>query len=186
MTVPTLRYESGTLTLEPLPLGAQAWQDLLVFDDRSESARALGMHYRTLLERLKAIGIAVKDEARAFLELPLHSSRKMTPYSHQSEALEAWKRSGRRGVVVLPTGAGKTLVAEMALEATPRSTLIVVPTLDFVVIHISPRFTSYQHYQAHYPIYQSSVLLEGYNSREVALWRYMEEIPNPKSTGAAW
>jgi len=34
--------------------------------------------------------------------------------------------------VVLPTGAGKTLVAEMALEATPRSALIVVPTLDLL------------------------------------------------------
>ncbi len=132
MAIPTLRYESGTLTLEPLPVGAGEWQDLLIFDDRSRSARALGMHYRTLLERLKAAGITVKDEARAFSELPLHSSRKMVPYSHQSEALEAWKRAGRRGVVVLPTGAGKTLVAEMALEATPRSALIVVPTLDLL------------------------------------------------------
>jgi len=129
---PRLRYEAGTLTLEPLPEVPGPWQDLLKWDDRSESPRALGMHYRTLLEGLREFRIAVQDEAKGFSELKLSSSRKIAPYSHQSEALEAWKKAGRRGVVVLPTGAGKTLVAEMALEATPRSALIMVPTLDLL------------------------------------------------------
>jgi superfamily II DNA or RNA helicase len=56
----------------------------------------------------------------------------MEPYPHQSEALTAWKLAGRQGVVVLPTAAGKTYLAQMAMEATPRSTLIVVPTLDLM------------------------------------------------------
>jgi len=50
---PRLRYEGGTLTLEPLPDLSGPWQDLLTWDDRSESPRALGMHYRTLLESLR-------------------------------------------------------------------------------------------------------------------------------------
>jgi len=129
---PRLRYEGGTLTLEPLPEVPGPWQDVLVWDDRTESPRALGMFYRTLLETLREFKVAVQDEAKGFSELKLVSSRRITPYSHQTEALEAWKRAGRRGVVVLPTGAGKTLVAEMALEATPRSALIVVPTLDLL------------------------------------------------------
>jgi len=33
---------------------------------------------------------------------------------------------------VLPTGAGKTLVAQLAMRDTPRSTLICVPTLDLL------------------------------------------------------
>ncbi|NET40104.1 MAG: DEAD/DEAH box helicase, partial [Cyanothece sp. SIO1E1] len=37
-----------------------------------------------------------------------------------------------RGVVVLPTAAGKTYLAQLAMQATPRSTLIVVPTLDLM------------------------------------------------------
>ena len=35
-------------------------------------------------------------------------------------------------MVVLPTGAGKTLVAQLALQRTARSTLVVVPTLDLL------------------------------------------------------
>jgi superfamily II DNA or RNA helicase len=34
--------------------------------------------------------------------------------------------------VILPTGAGKSLVAQMAIELTKRSTLVVVPTIDLM------------------------------------------------------
>ena len=56
----------------------------------------------------------------------------MEPYPHQSEALLAWKRAGRKGVVVLPTAAGKTYLAQLAMQSTPRTTLILVPTLDLM------------------------------------------------------
>ena len=39
---------------------------------------------------------------------------------------------GGRGVVVLPTGAGKSHVAAMAIDDKRRSTLVVAPTLDLV------------------------------------------------------
>lgn len=39
---------------------------------------------------------------------------------------------GKTGVVVLPTAAGKTYLAQMAMQSTPRTTLIVVPTLDLM------------------------------------------------------
>jgi len=35
-------------------------------------------------------------------------------------------------MVVLPTAAGKTYLAQLCMEHTPRSTLIVVPTLDLM------------------------------------------------------
>jgi hypothetical protein len=54
------------------------------------------------------------------------------PYPHQREALAAWIAAGRIGVIVLPTGAGKTYLAQLAMQATRRSTLIVVPTLDLM------------------------------------------------------
>src|SRR5262249_58850794 len=36
------------------------------------------------------------------------------------------------GVVVLPTGAGKSYVGQMAIEAVQRGTLVVAPTIDLM------------------------------------------------------
>lgn len=50
----------------------------------------------------------------------------LRPY--QVEALLAWERAGRRGIVALPTGSGKTHVALAALAQLACSTLVLVPT----------------------------------------------------------
>ena len=54
------------------------------------------------------------------------------PRPYQSEALEAWRAHQGRGVVVLPTGAGKTWLACLAIEDRRRSALVLAPTLDLV------------------------------------------------------
>ncbi len=56
----------------------------------------------------------------------------VTPRPYQKEALTAWGRAHGRGIVVLPTGAGKTVVALMTMEAMKVSTLVVVPTIDLL------------------------------------------------------
>jgi superfamily II DNA or RNA helicase len=48
--------------------------------------------------------------------------------SYQSEAIESWCAAGGRGVVVLPTGAGKTRLAIAVIEGLNRTALILVPT----------------------------------------------------------
>ncbi len=53
-------------------------------------------------------------------ELPLR------PY--QEAALDAWEIAGRRGVLCLPTGSGKTHIAIGAIRRTARPTLVLVPT----------------------------------------------------------
>ena len=47
---------------------------------------------------------------------------------YQRAALEAWAAAGRRGVVALPTGAGKTMVAMAAIASCRVPTLCLVPT----------------------------------------------------------
>lgn len=47
---------------------------------------------------------------------------------YQRDALGAWRDSGDRGVIVLPTGAGKTLVALAAIAELRVGTMILVPT----------------------------------------------------------
>ena len=128
---PILLFDRGTLVLHPPPRG-KSWVDYATWDDRVEKFRIQAIHYRSLVEALQAEGSNFSDEAKAFEPLELVPSMEMEPYPHQSEALAAWKQAGRKGVVVLPTAAGKTYLAQLAMQATPRSTLIVVPTLDLM------------------------------------------------------
>ena len=69
------------------------------------------------------------DEYALPFELPALS---VTPRPYQKDALTAWGRAHGRGIVVLPTGAGKTVVALMTMEAMRVSTLVVVPTIDLL------------------------------------------------------
>ncbi|MBD1896912.1 DEAD/DEAH box helicase family protein [Coleofasciculus sp. FACHB-129] len=128
---PTLSFDRGTLILHPPPRG-KAWVEYATWDDRVEKFRIPAMHYRQLVEALQAEETNFIDEAKGFQALELVASMEMEPYPHQTEALMAWKQAGRQGVVVLPTAAGKTYLAQLAMQATPRSTLIVVPTLDLM------------------------------------------------------
>lgn len=56
----------------------------------------------------------------------------LTPRPYQQEALDAWLAAEGRGVVVLPTGAGKTVLALMAVERLKLRTLVVVPTIELL------------------------------------------------------
>ncbi|NEO70203.1 DEAD/DEAH box helicase family protein [Moorena sp. SIO3H5] len=128
---PRLTFDRGTLILHPPPRG-NAWVEYATWDDRVEKFRIRGIHYRPLVESLLKDKVDFIDDAREFVPLELVSSFEMEPYPHQREALLAWKRAGRQGVVVLPTGAGKTYLAQLAMQDTPRSTIVVVPTLDLM------------------------------------------------------
>src|SRR5437588_5275133 len=64
--------------------------------------------------------------------LPCETALRVEPRPYQEEALTRWLAEGSAGVVVLPTGAGKTLVAAMAIHETRLWTLAVVPTLDLL------------------------------------------------------
>lgn len=55
---------------------------------------------------------------------------------YQRRALEEWMSVGK-GIIVLPTGAGKTLIAVAAICELKKSALILVPTLELVSQWIS-------------------------------------------------
>jgi superfamily II DNA or RNA helicase len=128
---PTLTYDRGTLILHPPPRG-KAWVDFAQWDDRIEKFRIPAQQYRALVETLRAEQVAFNDQAQTFASLELDSPLPLEPYPHQREALQAWVAQGWRGVVVLPTASGKTYLAQLAMQTTPRSTLITVPTLDLM------------------------------------------------------
>jgi superfamily II DNA or RNA helicase len=128
---PTLQFDRGTLILHPPPRG-KAWMDYAIWDDRVEKFRIPANQYRNLVLAMRAEGTELDDKAKAFADVEMVASLEMQPYAHQQEALDAWRAAGRMGVVVLPTAAGKTYLAQMAMQATQRSTLVMVPTLDLM------------------------------------------------------
>ncbi len=85
-----------------------------------------------VVEKLRRAGFEVIDETGLLNPKPFREDLsigvKLRPY--QVEALEAWKAHGMRGVIALPTGAGKTIVALAAIAELKAPTLIVVYTRE--------------------------------------------------------
>ncbi len=130
-SMPELRFVSGTLELAGLRTDAElprAWQ----WDDRTACFRAPAIEYASLIRWLHERGTTVHDQARAYEELGVGLLASRAPRPFQAEALKAWKKAKSRGVVVLPTGSGKSHVAVMAIADRKRSALVVAPTLDLV------------------------------------------------------
>ena len=126
-----LSFEAGTLVVRGLDV--DVGRELgLSWDDRIGQQRGAASAYRGLVGALMRMGYAVVDGAREFDEVVLRLGRDLSPHEHQVDAHAAWVAGGKRGVVVLPTGSGKSYLAEMAIETVARDTLVVAPTLDLV------------------------------------------------------
>ena len=106
--------------------------EALRWDERSACFRAPASYYPAVLAELHRKQRPYLDEARAYQNLDLAPLRGPQARPYQQEALQAWLEKRGRGVVVLPTGAGKSHLALMAIAAKKRSTLVVAPTLDLV------------------------------------------------------
>lgn len=127
-----LRFVAGTIEVSGLPSDFEVERvPELGFDRRSACHRAPAHRYAELVLALR-VHFTLDDEARQYEVLPFRARVTRAPRPFQSEALAAWSQGRGRGVVVLPTGAGKSQVAVMAIEHKQRSTLVVVPTLDLV------------------------------------------------------
>lgn len=128
----SLAFRAGTIELHGVPRDASGIPAPLAWDERAACFRAPAFAYSAVLAALRAASLEVVDDARRDAELTSgpRVHREARPF--QSEALRAWQAADGRGVVVLPTGAGKTHLAIMAIDAVRRSTLIVAPTLDLV------------------------------------------------------
>lgn len=130
-----ISFDSGTILVEVPPEEHERASSILsnfVWDGRVHAFRSQALSYRRLLLALSRQKIGYRDEARAYLDVPYSFQITRVPFYYQSEALEAWEGNGRCGVVVLPTGAGKSFVAQLAMARAGRSALVVTPTLDLV------------------------------------------------------
>jgi superfamily II DNA or RNA helicase len=126
-----LRFDSGTLVLD----GADRLSKVPVhfkWDERVLRWRAPAWAYRHIIKDFIRTKTPYEDHARSYDKFDFSIKPQIEPRPYQQKAIDEWKRYERCGVVILPTGAGKSLVAQMAIERTGRSTLIVVPTIDLM------------------------------------------------------
>ena len=124
--MPRLWFDKGTLLLKGevgTPYGK--------WDPRSGCYRLKASHYKDALEYFKESRIHCEDNVPNPPPLEqIKSNVELRTY--QNKALDNWRRAGNRGVLVLPTAAGKTFIALKAIDLLRTQTLIVVPTLDLI------------------------------------------------------
>lgn len=126
-----LRFHRGTLLLEELaphlPQLDVASLPGVLWDPRVQQYRAPARFGGALVA-------AIRERTGVLPEVVRRRGPAAAPWRevelrpHQQAALDAWQRVGRRGVVVLPTGSGKTWVALAAMARTGLRALCLVPT----------------------------------------------------------
>ncbi|MFW5911329.1 MAG: DEAD/DEAH box helicase [Halolamina sp.] len=134
----TLRFEDGTVRIvsdgsgddESTLVEVADELPFLDADERSGGYRAPAYRYPALRDAIEERGIPYRDHV---LDTdPLSLSTRYRLRSYQQDALDAWHDAGDRGVVELPTGAGKTVLAIAAMAELGVPTLVVVPTVDLL------------------------------------------------------
>ncbi|MCE9531601.1 MAG: DEAD/DEAH box helicase family protein [Planctomycetes bacterium] len=127
-----LAFEGGTVVITGGEVAQRKALPNVATDPRTGTERAEGRHYRAIVEYLRANKIEYEDKARTWQETKWKLTSERTPYPHQIDAVQTWWKQRGRGVVVLPTGTGKTFVAMLAIEKTARPALVITPTIDLL------------------------------------------------------
>jgi superfamily II DNA or RNA helicase len=121
-----LAFDRGTILIRgDVRVPNSSW------DERSKSYRAMALYYKDIIDFLRLSGLDFQDEVLDLISCPeLHSNIALRDYQKQS--LDAWLANDKRGIIVLPTGSGKTVIGIQAISALNTPSIIIAPTLDLV------------------------------------------------------
>jgi len=123
-----LEFDRGTVKLtgcserEGIDLPGVLW------DPRVQVHRAPGFMYIAIKDALNRFGRIFDDQVRATVDPPVERWEAVDLRPYQAAALSSWELSNARGLVVLPTGSGKTRLALAAMARHRFRTLCLVPT----------------------------------------------------------
>ncbi|WP_069470040.1 DEAD/DEAH box helicase [Candidatus Marithrix sp. Canyon 246] len=127
ITNPRARFHGGTIVIDNLSQDVETPKQ---FHWLQKKWRCRAVDYRLIRPWLYQQKIWNQIPRWESLSLTLQEN--WVPHAYQTEALDAWIAAECWGSVVLPTGAGKTVLALKAILETEVSTLIVVPTIDLL------------------------------------------------------
>jgi superfamily II DNA or RNA helicase len=122
-----IRFDRGTLVIDRVESGLDLLQSHgAKHDDELVAWRLPAEKLSELRGRLSAGHVRYADE---IAPAPIAATWSLPDLRwYQRDAISAWRDAGDRGVIVLPTGAGKTLVALGAIRELATATLVLVPT----------------------------------------------------------
>ena len=129
----TLRYDKGTILIS-----GNVHIPFTSVDPRTHSLRAEGLDYQNIIEYLKRSEVEY-DDNRVLDLIPFPNisidetnSQHISLRDYQKKALDNWAKAAKRGCVVLPTGAGKTVIGVKAIEMVNSASIVIVPTIDLM------------------------------------------------------
>lgn len=127
----TITWDRGTVLVEGEIPPEIRQLSFLKYDQRVGKYRALAIYYAKLVAAAKTLGVEIDDRVWAPHCPEVRPAAEVKLRDYQQEALKNWLKT-KRGVVVMPTGAGKTHVAIAAVANLRETALVVVPTLELV------------------------------------------------------
>ncbi len=124
-----LSFDRGTLLwLGPRPTASQRRVGRIVWDPRSQVHRAPAWRYGTITRELAEAGQRYEDVVAAYGSSTRGGWKPIELRPYQRAALGTWDGADRRGLLVLPTGSGKTRIAMAAMALSGCPSLCLVPT----------------------------------------------------------
>lgn len=125
-----LRFDRGSLRLDA-PASARV-PTYFMWDSRVGVWRTAAIHHPRVREDAAAYGLRLIDRAEDFFPAPTFRVALPRLRPDQEAAVQAWERAGRRGVIVKPTGTGKTEIALAIAARHQAPTLVVAPLRDLM------------------------------------------------------
>ncbi len=122
-----LSYDRGTIVIKGL-----MHIPFATLDPRTNCLRAQALNYHDIIHYLRESDIEYTDQVLELIPSPHFTAKDLSLRDYQQKALNRWTRVGMRGCIVLPTGAGKTILGIKSIETINSAVLIVVPTLDLM------------------------------------------------------
>jgi superfamily II DNA or RNA helicase len=132
-----IKFERGTLVLDTIDPSlleevSKERKDInLKYDPRVPVWRCDAIHYPVVCDLVQQAGLRLYDTVGRWREVAWPGTDLPVPREEQKEAISRWL-AVKRGVIVMPTGTGKTEVALSIMKELAVSTLIVAPVRDLM------------------------------------------------------